>query len=151
MTGTMYFASGASVGDGANYEAAASMAFRIDGTPAIDDMPGEIVWSTTPSGSAAVVERMRLRQDGQFEIDNNISLLERAAAFGSVATRGSVPGYAMTHLTSPMFTDDTGADFVLNAGGGGSPFATPLVVLADINTATSTDNGSGLGSAINQR
>lgn len=99
--------------DGAAYQVGASMGFRVDGTPGLADMPGEIVWSTTPDGSAGVVERMRLRQDGQFEIDQNITILERAAAFGSVATRGQI----WVRNDAPntlMFTDDLGSDVTLS-------------------------------------
>lgn len=134
--------------DGATYQVGASMGFRVDGTPGAGDMPGEIVWSTTPDGSAGVVERMRLRQDGQFEIDNNITLLERAAAFGSVATRGQ---FWVRNDTPnvPMFTDDTGADFVLNAGGGGVTVedeGTPLATVADtLNFVGAGVTASGAG------
>ncbi len=101
--------------DGGTYEVGASMAFRVDGTPGIDDMPGEIVWSTTPVGSATVTERMRLRNDGQLEIDFNLTLLERAAAFASAAGRGQI----WVRNDTPnvlVFTDDTGADTVLGGG-----------------------------------
>lgn len=99
--------------DGAQYQVGASMAFRVDGTPGAVDMPGEIVWSTTPDGSAVVAERMRLRQDGQLEVDNNVTLLERAAAFGSVATRGQI-WVRNDAPTTLMFTDDAGSDVTLS-------------------------------------
>jgi 6-phosphogluconolactonase (cycloisomerase 2 family) len=43
---------------------AATIACEVDGTPGADDMPGRIVLSTTPSGSATPVERLRIRSNG---------------------------------------------------------------------------------------
>jgi hypothetical protein len=51
-----------------------------------------------------------------------------AAGFGEFWVRNDIPNV-------PMFTDDAGTDFVLNAGGGGSPFATPLAILGDTDGA----------------
>jgi len=49
------------------------------------------------------------------------------------ADAGTVPGYGEVWVRNDapnvlMYTDDTGVDFVISTGGGGSPFATPLLV-----------------------
>jgi hypothetical protein len=50
--------------DGTNYRNCSFISSAIDGTPGANDMPGRIVLSTTPSGSAAPVERLRISSNG---------------------------------------------------------------------------------------
>ena len=40
----------------------------VDGTPGVDDMPGRLVFSTTPLGASTPVERMRITKDGRVGI-----------------------------------------------------------------------------------
>ena len=49
--------------DGSGYRDAADITASVDGTPAqtATDMPGRLVFSTTPNGSATLVERMRIK------------------------------------------------------------------------------------------
>lgn len=47
---------------------AASISAAVDGTPASNDMPGRIVFSTTPDGSTTPVERMRIDEAGRVGI-----------------------------------------------------------------------------------
>ena len=51
---------------GAGFKEASSIGFYIDGTPdgSATDMPGRIVFQTTPDGTATSVERMRITSDG---------------------------------------------------------------------------------------
>jgi hypothetical protein len=42
----------------------AVIAAQVDGTPGANDMPGRLVFSSTPSGSASPVERMRITNSG---------------------------------------------------------------------------------------
>jgi sugar lactone lactonase YvrE len=50
---------------------AATIACEVDGTPGADAMPGRIILSTTPSGSAAPVERLRIRNNGAIGLGTN--------------------------------------------------------------------------------
>jgi hypothetical protein len=50
--------------DGTNAINTASIAVAIDGTPATNDMPGRIVFSTVASGSSTLTERMRISNAG---------------------------------------------------------------------------------------
>lgn len=50
--------------DGSNSINSASITAAIDGTPATNDMPGRIVFSTTASGSSTLTERMRISNGG---------------------------------------------------------------------------------------
>jgi hypothetical protein len=50
--------------DGNEYEQGAQIRFQVDGTPGVDDMPGRIVFLTTPAGADIPVERLRISADG---------------------------------------------------------------------------------------
>ena len=54
--------------DGAFFRHLGSIKFSVDGTPGSSDMPGRIVFSTTPDGSASEVERMRITSTGNVGI-----------------------------------------------------------------------------------
>lgn len=87
---------------------AAIIGVEVDGTPAQDDMPGRIVFMTTPSGSNSAVERMRLSQDGRFQLLYEFS------------------GDTVTHTIENTSTDDnSGALLILSvpaaAGGASDP------------------------------
>ncbi|HEU4381088.1 MAG TPA: hypothetical protein VFR73_21160, partial [Hyphomicrobiaceae bacterium] len=51
--------------DGVEFINLASIRFDVDSTPSDGDMPGRIVFFTTPDGSLAPTERMRINCDGQ--------------------------------------------------------------------------------------
>jgi hypothetical protein len=51
--------------DGTNYDVAAYIGAEVDGTPGSGtDMPGRLVFFTSPDGSATPAERLRIAQDG---------------------------------------------------------------------------------------
>lgn len=50
--------------DGSAYRYAAAIACDIDGTPGSSDMPGKLVFMTTPDGSASPAERKRITNGG---------------------------------------------------------------------------------------
>jgi hypothetical protein len=52
----------------------ASIVAEVDGTPAANDMPGRIRFSTTADGSSGVTERMRITSDGSVLIGIQSSL-----------------------------------------------------------------------------
>lgn len=54
--------------DGAAYRTAASIQAFIDGTPGSGDMPGRLIFLTTPDGSVIALERMRITNDGSVGI-----------------------------------------------------------------------------------
>jgi hypothetical protein len=54
--------------DGSAYRPAASIDANIDGTPGSNDMPGRLSFLTTPDGSSAPVERMRITNAGSVGI-----------------------------------------------------------------------------------
>jgi hypothetical protein len=50
--------------DGATFQQAASIIGSVEGTPALNSMPGRLTFSTTPDGSATPTERMRIDSVG---------------------------------------------------------------------------------------
>jgi len=50
--------------DGTDFVEAATVAGEVDGTPAANDMPGRLIFSTTLSGSASPTERLRIDSNG---------------------------------------------------------------------------------------
>jgi len=50
--------------DGTNLIRAASISAQVDGAPSANDMPGRLLFSTTPDGGTAAVERMRIDASG---------------------------------------------------------------------------------------
>ena len=60
LAGAMFFRGA----DGTNYKNCAAIYAMIDGTPGAGDMPGRLMFLTTPDGSATVTERMRITSTG---------------------------------------------------------------------------------------
>ena len=59
--------------DGTNFIEASRIFAQVDGTPGTNDMPGRLVFSTTPDGSATPVERTRIGSDGTLRHLNDIA------------------------------------------------------------------------------
>ena len=64
ILGNLYFQGS----DGDNFESAAAIRCEIDGTPGVDDMPGRLLFMTTPNSSDTVTERMRIDSLGNVGI-----------------------------------------------------------------------------------
>ena len=47
---------------------AASINAKVDGTPGSNDMPGRLIFSTTPDGGTSPTQRMQIKSDGTVEI-----------------------------------------------------------------------------------
>jgi hypothetical protein len=60
--------------DGADYINGAQIEAQVDGTPGSNDMPGRLVFFTTPDGSATLTERMRINADGTIKTSSTISV-----------------------------------------------------------------------------
>ena len=54
--------------DGTDFEQSVSIDAYVDGTPGASDMPGRLAFSTTPDGTNATVERMRIDSNGNVGI-----------------------------------------------------------------------------------
>jgi len=67
--------------DGAAWQDVALVSFEIDGTAAANDLPSRIVFKTTPDGTVAPAEAMRISQD---------KAVKMAGAFGMAAVTPQV-------------------------------------------------------------
>jgi hypothetical protein len=54
--------------DGTEFVEAASIRGEMDGTPGANDMPGRLIFSTTPDNSTTITERMRINSSGNVGI-----------------------------------------------------------------------------------
>jgi hypothetical protein len=77
--------------DGAAYQPTASIVSGVDGAPAANDMPGNLVFSTTLDGALAVTERLRISNAGVFSFNTNqlvVSATGVATTYAALATAG---------------------------------------------------------------
>jgi hypothetical protein len=78
--------------DGTDYATAAQIDFEVDGSPASNDMPGRIIFKTSPDGTQALTERMRINAAGNVIVTNDLDASNVTVddeAYG-VAWNGSV-------------------------------------------------------------
>jgi hypothetical protein len=120
--------------DGAAYQRAAEIQMDVDGTAALNDMPGRILFSTTPSGAKVPVERMRLGQAG------SMYLTEIAADDADIAGKGQF--WVDSADSLPYFTDDGGNIYPLTGGGAGG--AGSIVWTYDDTLVAASDPGAGM-------
>lgn len=83
--------------DGTNYESAAQIHAVVDGTPGNNDMPGALVFSTTPDGSATLSERLRITSDGR--------IFGTALHNNAGAVTGAVNQYIASGTYTPTLTN----------------------------------------------
>ena len=80
--------------DGTDLETnAALIKCQIDGTPGANDMPGRLVFSSTPSGSATPVERMRISSDGALRCFSANTVVRAFSATGAGGVEYLYGGY----------------------------------------------------------
>ena len=97
-------------GDGTDITSpAAKIRVEVDGTPGSNDMPGRIVFDTTPDGSASPSERLRIDSSGRLLVgtttegeDNADNLTIADSASAGITIRSGT-----THYGSIYFSDAT--------------------------------------------
>jgi len=105
--------------DGATFQQAASIIGSVEGTPALNSMPGRLTFSTTPDGSATPTERVRIDSAG------NIGVSEAATAGTTLsipkAQTGATSATTVSVRMNPLVdvtTNSTGyTTFALNGVG----------------------------------
>jgi hypothetical protein len=70
--------------DGAAYREGAIIRGSVDGTPALNSMPGKLVFMTTPSGSITPTERMRISANGVISMVGTTTFSTTTAASSSI-------------------------------------------------------------------
>jgi hypothetical protein len=97
--------------DGSQMLTAAQIRAEVDGTPGLNDMPGRLVFSTTPSGSAAPVEVMRITSD---------KYMRMAAGTGGIQFNGdTAAANALDDYEQGTFTATVGIGTTTGLSGSG--------------------------------
>jgi|14BtaG_2_1085337.scaffolds.fasta_scaffold13094_2 hypothetical protein len=91
------------VNDGSTMVQAASISAAVDGTPGAGDMPGRLLFSTTPDGSTDPLERMRIDSSGMLLVGTN-----------------SQPSGSNTNLRADFGKANSGTDIASISVGSGS-------------------------------
>jgi len=81
--------------DGTDYALAAEMAIEVDGTPGANDMPGRIVFRTTPDGSQTLAEAMRISNDKTVSTQSDLTV-------GGSMYHDGVAGMSTLRAISPV-------------------------------------------------
>ena len=59
--------------DGAAFKSGALIRVQVDGVPGLNNMPGRIIFSTTPPGASAPLDRMRIDSAGRVGITDTVN------------------------------------------------------------------------------
>jgi hypothetical protein len=90
--------------NGTGYDIGALIAGIVDGVPgASSDMPGGLVFSTTPDGSASPVERMRISSSGNLGIGLSATSTDRVYIKGSDSTASNNSLQVQNAATTSLF------------------------------------------------
>jgi hypothetical protein len=94
--------------DGSALKEAARITALVDGTPGTDDMPGRLVFSTTPDGSATSTERLRITSAGVLQIfeAGNIAVGTTTGTKIGTATTQKLGFYNATPVVQPAAVAD---------------------------------------------
>jgi hypothetical protein len=84
--------------DGNNFIPGVTIQATTDGTPGTNDMPGRLVFSTTPSGSDSPVERMRIDSAGNVGIGTT-------TPSSALTVDGTITGTAIKPVNDTLFPD----------------------------------------------
>ena len=132
--------------DGTNFEHAAGIRAEVDGTPNNDatDMPGRLLFSTTPDGSDAASERMRIDNAGNIGIGRTpVQLLHVDGLISGSALQVKNKIIASGSITSVTTVSGAsslaGAKLTIN----GSDIVSQAKAIANVTTITAAGNVSG--------
>ena len=105
--------------DGTNWVNAARISAEVDGTPGTNDMPGRLVFSTTPDGSSTPVECMRLTSAGNVKAGLPSLATTATDGFFYIPTCNGTPTGTPTTITgfAPMVVDDVNNKLYVYIGG----------------------------------
>ena len=118
--------------DGNDYESqAASIDVRVDGTPGSNDMPGRMIFSTTPDGAASPVEAMRI---------NNAGTVTKPLQPAFMSLNGG--GTTLANATDVTITLDTEV-FDIGSNISGNTFTAPVTGKYYFSGSVVADAGSG--------
>lgn len=119
--------------DGAAFQPVAQIRAEVDGTPAAGDMPGRLILSTTPDGTAALVDRVTVDNAGNVIIGKGEAT---ATPVGNIVRAPNVAG-----------TDLAGSNLVIQAGNGTGTGVSGYIAL---QTANPTTTGTTAGTMVDR-
>lgn len=118
--------------DGTDFALGASISAEVDSTPGNNDMPGRLLFKTTPDGSATPVEAFRLTSDKTAMFDGRVQFKNTAQAFASnptlnfsqtdFITFGTLTGNVSSTALTGLGVGSVGTVFVTQDGTGGRTF-----------------------------
>ncbi len=104
--------------DGTDFERGAQIEAFVDGTPGDNDMPGRLVFSTTPDGSVTPAERVRIDSSGRLLVGttsaNQNNKIHARLVDGSIANTSNQSVIFAENNTNAWITIGSGAS---NYGG----------------------------------
>ena len=110
--------------DGVDLESpAASIQFEVDGTPGAGDMPGRILFNTSPDGGSVLTERVRISQDGTQNQQGNYIVNEQGRQ-----------DHVANTMSSPYYRFDGVNDGILNTPGTWPIAGYPLSLMVSFRT-----------------
>lgn len=123
--------------DGAGPKITGEIDFIVDGVPGTNDMPGRLVFYTTPDGTATPVERLRIDNAGHVIVGGSTTQALAAASTGGAIQTG-IQVYSTTETSSvgiARYTNDgVPCNLILGKSRG-----------ASIGTNTVVQNGDAVG------
>lgn len=93
--------------DGTDYNMMAEIRMEVDGTPGANDMPGRIVFLTSPDGSNVPTEAMRISQDQIITLANALSEANGGTAQSTYAAGDILYASAVNTLSKLVKGADT--------------------------------------------
>jgi hypothetical protein len=134
--------------DGTNLIPAASIQGQVDGTPGANDMPGRLIFLTTPDNTATPVERMRIASTGIISLGATAGLESlRATPVASAVNYLNVQG-AVTTASPSITAAGSDTDIALNLTGKGTGGVT--IVSSTATNYLTLNNGSANQLSINR-
>jgi hypothetical protein len=122
--------------DGTNFLQAARITAAVDGTPGTNDMPGRIVLSTTPDGSASPVERLRVDSSGRLLVGTSTAI----GNFAFAASNSS--NIDLTIANKASYTFGTNQESRLVLGKEEAGYVSPMgIISARPNDPTTSADG----------
>jgi hypothetical protein len=95
--------------DGTDLAQSAEIDFQVDGTPGANDMPGRIVFKTSPDGSQTTVEAMRI--DSTQTVSMSKADINGGAIDGTIIGAASAAAITGTTITATNYVGVGGGNF----------------------------------------
>ena len=124
--------------DGSADRVGAAIVAQVDTTPGSDDMPGRIMFATTPDGSGHPVERLRIDKDGSVTKPTNPLLkTNMGATYGGNATLHDSPDVSILQAAAEI---DKGNNGWTTSGSNAYTFVCPVAGVYAVHAHFSLDD-----------